>query len=67
MRDKFGLEFCIVDSNLMRELRRRRGISVNSWTHFPQLITSIDFLKRDRPSYPPPTRNLPLVPCRNPY
>ena len=49
MRDKFGLEFRIVDSELMRELRRRRGIHVNPWAHFPRLITSIDFLKRERP------------------
>ena len=49
MRDKFGLDFRIVDSELMRELRRKRGIHVNPWTHFPRLITSIDFLKRERP------------------
>ncbi len=49
MRDKFGLDFRIVDSSLMRELRRRRGIHVNPWAHFPRLITSIDFLKRERP------------------
>ena len=46
MRDKFGLEFRIVDSELMRTLRRERGLYVNPWTHFPRLITSIDFLKR---------------------
>lgn len=49
MRDKFGLDFRIVDSNLLKELRRRRGIHVNPWVHFPRLITSIDFLKRERP------------------
>lgn len=49
MRDKFGLDFRIVDSSLMRELRRRRGIHANPWAHFPRLITSIDFLKRERP------------------
>jgi superfamily II DNA or RNA helicase len=49
MRDKFGLDFRIVDSELMRDLRRRRGIHVNPWSHFPRLITSIDFLKRERP------------------
>lgn len=49
MRDKFGLEFRIVDSALMKHLRRARGIHVNPWTHFPRLITSIDFLKRDHP------------------
>jgi superfamily II DNA or RNA helicase len=49
MRDKFGLEFRIVDGEALRELRRRRGLDVNPWTHFPRLITSVDFLKRDRP------------------
>src|SRR6266511_6179340 len=49
MRDKFGLEFRIVDAELMRTLRRERGLHVNPWTHFPRLITSIDFLKRERP------------------
>lgn len=48
MRDKFGLDFRIVDSSLMKDLRRRRGLHVNPWTHFPRLITSIDFLKRER-------------------
>lgn len=48
MRDKFGLDFRIVDSDLMKQLRRERGIHVNPWTHFPRLITSIDYLKRDR-------------------
>ncbi len=49
MRDKFGLEFKVVDSDLLKELRRTRGLHVNPWTHFPRLITSIDCLKRDRP------------------
>lgn len=49
MRDKFGLDFRIVNSQLMKELRRQRGIHVNPWNHFPRLITSIDFLKRERP------------------
>ena len=49
MRDKFGLEFRIVDSELMRALRRERGVQANPWTHFPRLITSIDYLKRERP------------------
>ena len=49
MQDKFGLEFRIVDSDLMKLLRRSRGIHMNPWMHFPRLITSIDFIKRDRP------------------
>lgn len=49
MRDKFGLDFKIVDHGFMKWLRRKRGIHVNPWTHFPRLITSIDYLKRERP------------------
>lgn len=49
MRDKFGLEFRIIDSDAMKELRRSRGIHMNPWSSFPRLITSIDFLKRERP------------------
>jgi len=49
MREKFGLEFRIVDADLLKQLRRERGLHVNPWSHFPRLITSIDFIKRDRP------------------
>ena len=49
MREKFGLEFRIIDSESISQLRRKRGIHVNPWGHFPRLITSIDFLKRERP------------------
>jgi hypothetical protein len=49
MRDKFGLEFRIVDTELMKALRRERDRHVNPWAHFPRLIPSINFLKRDRP------------------
>lgn len=49
MRDKFGLEFRIIDSAALGQLRRKRGLHVNPWQHFPRLITSIDFLKRERP------------------
>jgi superfamily II DNA or RNA helicase len=49
MREKFGLEFRIVDSELLRQLRRTRGLYANPWTHFPRLIVSIDWVKSDRP------------------
>ena len=49
MRDKFGLEFRIVDAAMLRELRRSRGLYANPWTHYPRLIVSVDWLKRDRP------------------
>jgi hypothetical protein len=49
MRDKFGLQFRVVDRELVRKLRRERGVHVNPWTHFPRLITSIDYLKSETP------------------
>jgi superfamily II DNA or RNA helicase len=49
LAEKFGLEFRIVDAECLRQLRRSRGPYVNPWTHFPHLITSVDWLKRDRP------------------
>lgn len=48
MRDKFGLDFRIVDTKMMRELRRAAGPYANPWTHHPRLIVSIDWLKRER-------------------
>ncbi|MBK8393836.1 MAG: DEAD/DEAH box helicase [Leptospiraceae bacterium] len=48
MREKFGIDFEIADSEYLRQLRRKRGLDVNPWNHFPRLITSIDYIKRDR-------------------
>jgi superfamily II DNA or RNA helicase len=47
MREKFGLEFRIVNRQLLAELRRTRGVHANPFTHFPRLIVSIDWLKTD--------------------
>jgi superfamily II DNA or RNA helicase len=49
MRDKFGMDFRIVDAPMLKELRRSRGLYANPWTSYPRLIVSIDWLKRDRP------------------
>lgn len=49
MLEKFGLDFAIVDSALVKRLRRERGLYANPWTHFPRLITSMDYLKREYP------------------
>ncbi|MEV5987176.1 DISARM system SNF2-like helicase DrmD [Streptomyces sp. NPDC052051] len=49
MRDKFGLDFRIVDTKMLRELRRAAGPYANPWKHHPRLIVSIDWLKRERP------------------
>ncbi len=47
MRDKFGLEFRIVDRELLGRLRRTRGVGANPFAHFPRLIVSIDWLKEE--------------------
>jgi superfamily II DNA or RNA helicase len=64
MAEKFGLEFRIVNRELLGYLRRTRGLYANPFVHFPRLIISIDYLKRDhvmrrmkevlpgRPEYP---------------
>ena len=45
MREKFGLEFRVVDRELLGQLRRARGVGANPFAHFPRLIVSIDWLK----------------------
>lgn len=49
MMSKFGLEFRVVDTEYLRDLRRRRGIHTNPWDSFPRLITSMDWVKRSIP------------------
>jgi hypothetical protein len=41
MASKFGLEFRVVDQDLLHALRRERGVTSNPWTHFPRLIVSM--------------------------
>lgn len=45
MWEKFGLEFRIVDTDYIKQVRRERGIHTNPWTSFPRLITSMDWMK----------------------
>lgn len=45
MWDKFGLEFRVVNTDYIKQLRRERGIHANPWTSFPRLITSMDWAK----------------------
>lgn len=49
MLEKFGLEFKIVNTEYVKELRRARGIHANPWTSFPRLIASIDWIKSGEP------------------
>ena len=48
MRDRFGLEFRIINTDAVRQLRRDRGVGANVFTSFPRLIVSIDWLKDRR-------------------
>lgn len=45
MLEKFGLEFRIVDTAYIKQLRRERGIHANPWTSHLRLIASIDWVK----------------------
>ena len=49
MLEKFGLEFKIVNSDYIKQLRRDRGIHANPWTSFPRIITSMDWVKTSDP------------------
>lgn len=45
MLEKFGLDFRVVDTAYIKQLRRDRGIHANPWTSHPRLITSMDWVK----------------------
>lgn len=45
MLEKFGLEFRVVDTAYIKQLRRERGIHANPWTSYPRLIASMDWVK----------------------
>ena len=52
MREKFGLEFRVVDSALMKQLRRERGhpiVNLPGPTSHRLINHRFDFLKRERP------------------
>ena len=48
MREKFGLEFRIIDAHAVRSLRREEGVAANVFTAFPRNIVSVDWLKDSR-------------------
>src|ERR1019366_372715 len=55
MLEKFGLEFKIVNTEYVKELRRARGIHANPWTSFP--ADRIDRLDQVRGAAPAPSRH----------
>lgn len=48
MRDKFGLDFVIVNSAKMAELRRTRGLNANPFRIFPRTVVSMAWLRSTR-------------------
>lgn len=48
MRDKFGLEFVIVNSERMADLRRTHGLNANPFRLFPRVIVSMAWLRSPR-------------------
>lgn len=48
MRDKFGLQFTIVNSELMAEVRRTHGLQANPFLLYPRVIVSMAWLPKVR-------------------
>lgn len=48
MRDKFGLEFTIVNSELMAQVRRTRGLHANPFLMYPRVIVSMAWMPQVR-------------------
>lgn len=48
MREKFGLEFTIVNSELMAQVRRSHGLHANPFNLFPRVIVSMAWLPQVR-------------------
>jgi superfamily II DNA or RNA helicase len=48
MREKFGLEFAIVNSELMADVRRTHGLQANPFQIFPRVIVSMAWLPQVR-------------------
>lgn len=48
MRDKFGLDFVIVNSERMSDLRRSHGLNANPFRLFPRVIVSMAWLRSPR-------------------
>lgn len=46
MREKFNLDFTILDSEQVYAVQRELGMDANPWTIYPRIITSMDYLKQ---------------------
>src|SRR5262249_7070718 len=46
IREKFYLDFAIVDRDETFRLRKAQGLDTNPWMAFPRIITSMDYLRQ---------------------
>lgn len=46
MRDKFHMDFTVVDRDRTFQLQRNLGMDTNPWSTFPHIITSQDYLRQ---------------------
>lgn len=48
MSEKFSLEFKIMNSKEISKIFKEYGVNINPWITYPRLITSMDFIKREK-------------------
>ncbi|MEU8178607.1 DISARM system SNF2-like helicase DrmD [Microbispora hainanensis] len=48
MADKFGLDFVVLDSELLKDLKRTYGLGANPFTVYPRIIISLQWLRTPR-------------------
>lgn len=46
LKEKFNLDFEIIDRRKMFELQKEFGINTNPWTVYPRVITSMDYIRQ---------------------
>jgi len=46
MKDKFNIDFTILDSDQIFEMQRTLGMDANPWKVYPRIIISMDYLKQ---------------------
>ena len=46
LKEKFNLNFEIIDRKAVFELQKEFGIQTNPWTYYPKVITSMDYIRQ---------------------
>ncbi|MGA9621318.1 DISARM system SNF2-like helicase DrmD [Methanoregula sp.] len=46
MKEKFNIDFTVLDSDQIYEMQRTLGMDANPWKVYPRIITSMDYLKQ---------------------